>query len=84
MLTSNLPPVTCTSNRSAMIGVILDLKRPNLQCFIQTINKTHTYPNAPIHTELVSITKSSHAHIRAYQVTLPLNRSVQNEPIDHF
>ncbi len=32
MLTSNLPPVTCISNRSAMMGVILDLKGPNLQC----------------------------------------------------
>ncbi len=84
MLTSNLPPVTCTSNRPAMLGVILDLRGPNLQCYIQKINKTHTYPNAPIHTELVSITKSSHAHIRAYQVTLPRNRSVQNEQIAHF
>ena len=84
MLTSNLPSVTCTSNRSAMIGVILDLKGPNLQCEIQKIIKTHTFPNAPIHTELVSITKSRHAHIRAYQVTLSRNRSVQNEPIDLF
>ncbi len=84
MLTSNLPPVTCTSNCSAIIGVILGLKGPNLQCYIQKINETHTYPDDPTHIELVSITKCSHAHIRAYQVTLPRNRSVQNEPIDHF
>ncbi len=67
-----------------MMGVIFDIKGPNLQCKIQKINKSHTYPNAPIHTELVSVTKSSHAHIRAYPVTLPRNWSVQNEPIDHF
>ncbi len=84
MLTSNLPPVTCTSNRSAMMGVVLDFKGPNLQCYIQKINNTHTYPYAPIHTELVSITKNSHAHIWAYQVTLARNRSVENEPIDNF
>ncbi len=84
MLTSNLPPVTCTSNRSAMKWVIWDLKGSNLQCYIQKINKTHTYPKVPIHTELISITKSSYAHIRAYQVTLPRNRLVQNEAIDHF
>ncbi len=49
MLTSNLPPVTCTSNCSVIMGVILDIKGPNLHCQIGKMNKTHTYPNDKIH-----------------------------------